>query len=146
MKLRIATLLLMACLVNASCIKSLLDKKDDTNNNPDDPNKYTGLWRATQTAVDLNSNNVIDANEKGPVNGSSELNMDNNSGFTFSLRPANGNSVTLSGTWKLSADKKNITVTDNTQGSLRFDIIGDKEIHTEPLISNGQTAWLIYSR
>jgi hypothetical protein len=145
MKLRIATLLLTACLLNTSCIKSLLDKKDDTNN-PDDPNKYTGLWRATQTAIDLNANNIIDANEKGPVSGSSELNMDANGSFTYSIRPANGNSANLSGTWKLSGDKKNITVTDNSQGSLRFDIISDKEIHTEPFTSNGSTAWLIYSR
>lgn len=138
-----AAFLLMICLTNTGCIKTLLDKKKD--NNQPDPNKYTGLWKATSAARDLNGNNIVDQNERGAVNGTSQLNMSTDGTFTYSVAPVDIPAVNFSGNWKLSDDKKSISLTDKTQGNIRFDINSDTEIQTEPIIANGQTTWLIYS-
>jgi hypothetical protein len=145
MKRRISTLLIMVCMLNTSCIKSLLDKKKDDAN--EDPNKYAGVWKAAKIAVDQDGDNSLDENEKGDINGNSELRMNSNGTFTYSL-VANGGGTpfNMSGNWKLSDDRKSVTITDNSQGSMRFDIKNDNEIITEPIPSNGKTAWIIYFR
>jgi hypothetical protein len=145
MKRKMSALLIMVCMLNASCIKSLLDKKKDDSN--DDPNKYAGLWKATKIAVDQDGDNIPDENEKGDLNGTSELRMNSNGSFTYSLAANGGGTpLNLSGNWKLSDDKKSVTITDNSMGSIRFDVKSDNEIITEPIPSNGRTAWIIYFR
>ncbi len=145
MKRTIKTLLITICMLNMGCVKSLLEKKkEDTTV---DPNKYAGLWKATKIALDQDGDNSLDENEKGDLNGSSELRMNSNGSFTYSLvANGGGTPVNLSGNWKLNDDKKSVTITDNSKGSIRFDIKSDNEIITEPIPSNGKSAWIIYLR
>jgi hypothetical protein len=145
MKRTITTLLITICILNMGCVKSLLDKKkEDTTA---DPNKYAGLWKATKIALDQDGDNSLDENEKGDLNGNSELRMNSNGSFTYSLvANGGGTPLNLSGNWKLSDDKKSVTITDNSKGSIRFDIKSDNEIITEPIPSNGKSAWIIYLR
>lgn len=144
MKLKFVMLLLTICALNSSCLKKLLEKEDKP---VDDIAKYSGMWKAIKVAVDLNSNKEIEENEKGAINGSSELKLETNSTYTFNIIPATGNAAYLSGSWKMGTDAKSINITDNAQGSLRFDIKSNTEIITEPIISgNGQASWLIYVR
>ena len=138
-----ATLLILSTFLSTGCIKSLFDKKKDPVE--DTKNKYTGFWIASKGAEDLNGNGMVDQNELGAINGSSDLNLDNNGTYTYSIR-TNGQVFTMRGGWQTSTDGKTITITDPNSGSLRFDIKSDKEIHTEPIVSNGRTTWLIYNR
>jgi hypothetical protein len=143
MKLRITTLLIMVCMLNVSCIKSLLEKKKDTPT--DDPNKYAGVWKATKAAQDLDGDNVVDENEKGTINGSSELRLNSNGTYTYAINSPGATPFNMSGDWKASSDGKSISISDS-KGAIRFDIKGDNEMHTEPISSNGKTIWLIYFR
>ena len=140
MKHKINILLLLAVVfINSSCVKELLKKKDDPAPAPEA--KYYGTWKATQIAQDLNGNNKIDANEYFSFTGSSLLNLNSDKKFSYSLTTAN-----MSGNWVASADLKEITIKDATQGSIRFDYRTDTEIQTEPVPITGGVAWIIYKK
>ncbi|MFM9907924.1 MAG: hypothetical protein ACKVOW_01175 [Chitinophagaceae bacterium] len=143
MRKSITTLLIVSAFFSTGCIKTLFDKKKDPAE--DLKTKYTGFWVSSKGAEDANGNGVVDASEIQAINGSSDLNLDNNGTYTYSIR-TNGNVFTMRGDWQVNTDGKSITIMDPANGSIRFDIKNDKEIHTEPIKSNGRTTWLIYNR
>lgn len=143
MKKGITTLLILSAFLTTGCIKSLFDKKEDKKE--DEKTKYAGYWVSSKGAEDTNGNGNIDTDEIRTINGSSDLTLDKSGTYTYSIRGA-ASTINMSGAWQLSTDGKSFTITDATYGSLRFDIKSDKEIHTEPAVSNGRTTWLIYNR
>lgn len=139
MKFRIARFLIMISVLHSGCNKSSVDKNDD-------PNKYAGVWKAVNAAQDLDGDKVIDENEKATIRGSSELRLNSNGSYTYSINSPGAAPFNMNGTWSVGSDHKTITVSDVSLGNLRFDIKSDNELHTEPISSDGKTVWLIYFR
>ncbi len=143
MKQLVTTLLILVAFTSTGCIKTLFDKKDKE---PEDlAAQYSGQWISTKGAQDMNGNGSLDANEILNITGSSDLLLQNNGSFNYAISN-NGNNFTMGGTWKMSTDGKSLTITDPAQGSIRFDIVSNTEIRTEPIISGGTTTWLIYNK
>jgi hypothetical protein len=130
-------------IADTGCVKDLLKKKDEVVVAPEA--KYYGTWKAIQIASDLNGNRIIDANEIYTFSGNSELKLNDVKTFTFLLTTSSG-STNMSGNWMMATDQKAITVTDATQGSLRFDYRTETEIQTEPIAVTNGTAWIIYKK
>jgi hypothetical protein len=143
----IASVLILCAFIvfNTGCVKDLLKKKKDPEPAPAPEAKYYGTWKATQLANDLNANNRIDANELFAFTGNSELKLNDGKTYTFLLSTSTGTS-NMSGNWTMAADEKAVTITDATQGSLRFDYRNDTEIQTEPIPVNNGTVWIIYKK
>lgn len=143
MKQLTMTLLILVAFSSTSCIKTLFDKNKDDKEDP--KAKYAGQWIATKGALDQNGNGQVDASEIVTLTGSSDLVLQNNGSFSYSIRN-NGQNFSMGGSWSINTDGKSLTITDPSQGSIRFDIVSNSEIRTEPIVSNGTTSWLIYNK
>jgi hypothetical protein len=148
MKKKLLILLIAVSFVFTGCVKDLLKKKQkNTTPTPVPEEKYYGTWKATKIAEDFNNNNTIDANEIFTYTGNSILQLSADKKLSYTSNSGTGN-----GSWVVTADLKQITITDD-QGSLRLDYRTDTEFQTEPIPipnpnGNGTKVirWLIYNK
>ena len=143
MKFTVMLLCALVLTVNTGCIKALLDK--DEENEPEQTNKYAGVWKLTAGAADQDGDLVLDNAERTGINGDSELALKTDFTYTYFLNVAGSNPLNMSGNWKMSTDNKSLSISD-ASGAIRFDIQSDNELHTEPITDRGSTVWLIYTR
>lgn len=142
MKKKVLIALIAVSFVFAGCVKDLLKKKEKNPTPvPVPEEKYYGTWKATKIAQDFNNNNAIDANEIFTYTGNSILQLNADKKFNYSTPTRN-----FSGSWIVAADLKQITITDATQGSLRFDYRTDTEFQTEPIPDTNGVVWVIYNK
>ncbi len=143
MKFLVTILCTIALLTNTGCIKELLDKDED-DNEQEQVNKYVGTWRLTAAAVDQDGDMILDETEKANVTGTSELMLKKDFTYTYFIT-VNGSTENMNGAWKMSTDNKSFSISD-ASSAIRFDIQSDNKLHTEPFTENGTTVWLIYTR
>ncbi len=143
MKQKTPLLLMVLILLTTQtgCIKEIFKKKKKE----EPESKYYGTWKAVQLGVDQNQNNILDNNEYFAFTGTSEMVLNGDKQFTYSLITNTGNS-NMSGNWSASADLRTITITDASQGNLRFDYRSDTQFQTEPIPTGTGNAWLIYNK
>jgi hypothetical protein len=131
--------------IHTGCIKEVFKKKTDPEEIKKPEEKYFGFWKVINIAVDLNNNNTLDPNEIRSFNGTSELKLNTDKTFTYSITTSTG-STNMSGNWAMSTDQKSVTTTDAAQGAIRFDLRSDNELQTEPIPTSSGTVWIIYRK